>query len=274
MILETRTARAADGIRLHLEGSGRPRCLMLHGLGYASWETREMRTLLDPESGLWSVDNRGTGRSGPLTGPTSIQQLADDAAHAIDELGAPQIVIGHSMGGYIAQALAATRPEQVEGLILIGTSPGGRAATPVPPSTVDAWRAAAGAPPEEYARRTMPLSFRPGWPGEHPDAYERLLAARLDFPTPEHTWRAQFAACEDHLAHGIDPRRITVPTLVIHGTADRIVPVANGRLLALALPRAQYLEIEGAGHVVHLERPGLLAEHLMAFTTRLASTTN
>ena len=73
----------------------------------------------------------------------------------------------------------------------------------------------------------MPMSFAPGWVEEHPDEYERLLAQRLVAPTPPEAWRAQFAACAAYLVQGAPQGAVTVPTTIIHGTADRIVPYAN-----------------------------------------------
>lgn len=265
--LTSRTVIAADGSRLHMEGTGQPVWLMLHGLGYASWEADELRDLLAAGQGLWSLDNRGTGRSAPSDGPFSIEQLADDAAEAIVELGEPLLVIGHSMGGYIAQSLAQRHPEKLRGLVLIATSPGGPRSEPVPETTTRAWLAAAGASPEQYARTTMPLSFRAGWTDEHPDTFERLLASRLAHPTPQTTWRAQFEACQRFLSRGISPSTLAVPTLVLHGSADRVVPVTNGRLLRAELPDVRYREIVEAGHLVHFEAPSLVADEIQTFTT-------
>lgn len=267
--LRTRSIRADDGTRLHLEGAGEPAGLMLHGLGYASWEAEGLRERLGDGAGLWSLDNRGTGRSGELRGACSIRGLADDAARAVDELGGPLILIGHSMGGYIAQTLALSRPDAVAALVLIGTSAGGPGIMPVPTATTDVWQAAAGLSPEAYARRTMPLSLSAGWPDRHPEQFERLLAARLAHPTPQRTWRAQFAACQEFLAAGIDARRVAAPTLVIHGAADRVVPVENGRALAERIPGSRYREVPNAGHVVHLEQPRLVADEIAAFVTPL-----
>ncbi|MBN9152095.1 MAG: alpha/beta hydrolase [Micrococcales bacterium] len=238
---------------------------MLHGLGYASWEAHSLRREFG--EGLWSLDNRGTGHSDAFERQCSIDQLAEDAAVAIDDLRERVIVIGHSMGGYIAQRLAQKHPDAVAGLVLMGTSPGGPRSEPVPTSTVEAWQEAAGGTAADYARRTMPLSFRPGWTHEHRELFEQLLAARLTHPTPQSTWRAQFDACQEFLAKGIAPGSISVPALVIHGSADRVVPVGNGRLLAAELPVARYYEVADAGHLVHLEEPVLVADLIWTFTT-------
>ena len=152
-------------------------------------------------------------------------------------------------------------------LVLIATSPGGPESTPVPASTIQAWTDAAGSAPAEYARATMPLSFHAGWDREHPHDFEQLLAARLAYPTSATVWRAQFSAAERYLRTGVDVRQIDVPTFVIHGADDRVVPVENGRLLAQRIPGAQYREIARGGHLVHLEDPRAVCRDITTFTS-------
>lgn len=269
MKLLTRSIQTADNVRLHLEGSGKPRILMVHGLGYASWEAQKLRASLGREFGLWSLDNRGTGRSEGTNSPVSIAELSADAALAIESLGGPLTVLGHSMGGYIAQTLAQSRPELVHGLILIGTSSGGSGAEPVPQSTLDAWTRASGLSPAEYARLTMPLSFSENWPTQHPDEFERILNERALYPTDATMWRNQFDAAQRFLTTGI-ACNFGSPTLIVHGSADRVVPVANGRRLACQWPDADYHEISGVGHLPHLEEPEMIADLVSTFLTKHA----
>jgi 3-oxoadipate enol-lactonase len=258
--------RRAGGATLHVqEAAGARPALLLHGLGYASWASGALAGRVAPELALHSLDNRGTGESPRGTGHLTIERLAEDAAAVIEALGAPAVVVGYSMGGYIAQVLAVAHPELVAGLVLVGTSPGGDVATPVPETTKQAWMDAAGSPPAEHAARTMPLSFRDGWPEAHPDEYGRLLDARLRHPTSPSVWREQFDACEEFLRSGYDRSRLTAPALVLHGTADRVVPVENGRALHALLPHSTYREVAGAGHLLHLEEPDLVAAEIRAF---------
>ncbi|MRX44621.1 alpha/beta fold hydrolase [Agromyces kandeliae] len=255
-----------DGASLHLEGrGGRRDILMLHGLGYASWAAEALRAELDDEIGLWSLDHRGTGRSTDGSEPITMDVLVDDAAHAIDALGGRVAVCGYSMGGYVAQTLTARHPELVDRLVLIATSAGGDGATPVPHATRAAWLDAVGEPPESYARLTMPLSYREGWAEANPDAYERMIRARLAHPTPTAVWLAQYEACERFLAAGSATARLGVPILVLHGDADRVVPVPNGRALAASAPACRYVEAPGAGHLLHLEEPALVADEIRRF---------
>ncbi|MHB1234083.1 MAG: alpha/beta fold hydrolase [Microbacteriaceae bacterium] len=264
--------RAADGAVLHAEGSrGGVRStrtvVLLHGLGYASWAAAPLRASLGANIGLWSLENRGTGASTSGTAAFDIALFAEDAAGFIEQLEAPVVLVGYSMGGYIAQLLALTRPELLAGLVLIGTSAGGDRATPVPQSTRTAWLDAADDAPASFIRRTMPLSFRNGWRDAHPDAYEQLLTARLENPTPADVWSAQYDACERFLAVGAPVERITTPTLILHGSADRVLPIENGRAIASALPEQEYLEVTDGGHLLHIEEPHLITDRLRGLLT-------
>jgi pimeloyl-ACP methyl ester carboxylesterase len=185
-----------------------------------------------------------------------MEQFADDAVSVLQALGVESAhVIGLSMGGFIAQLVALRQPGRVRSLVLVGTSPGGAEHVPVPAETLDAWLANAHLPPEEFARRTMHLSFSVGWSEAHPELVEELVAARLEHPTPSECWRAQFAATGPFLVTGAPVEEIHVPVLVVHGAADRVVPISNGQLLARRISGAELVVVPGVGHVVPLEAP-------------------
>jgi len=258
----------ANGVKLWVEpgGAGAP-VLLVAGLGYASWCWRELREQLGAGLSLNAFDNRGAGRSDKPAGPYSIAQLADDAAAVLDGLGLPRVaVLGHSMGGYIALTLALRHPQRVRSLVLVGTSPGGPDTQPVPEETLNTWKLAGSLPPAEYARRSMPRSFAPGWSEAHPERFESILARRLEFPTPAPSWLAQYQACAEYVARGIDAGAIEAPALVIHGEQDRVVPHANGALLARRLRHADFVSLPRAGHLPFLEDPagfaGLVRDRL------------
>ena len=106
------------------------------------------------------------------------------------------------------------------------------------------------------------------WADAHAEEFEQLLAARLAYPTPAYAWRRQYTACEEFLARGIDAVRVTHPTLVVHGTADRVVPFENAALLVETLPHAELLRLEGAGHLALLERPQETNRAIVEFLLR------
>jgi 3-oxoadipate enol-lactonase len=251
-------------VKLYAEehGEGHP-LLLLTGLGYAIWSWQRQLSAWSQQFRCVAVENRGTGRSPKPPGPYSIEELADDAAEALE--GRRAHVAGFSMGGYIAQTLAVRHPELVDRLVLICTGTGGPDYVPVPKETLSAWQANAGSTPQEFARATMPLSFRPGWTDERPDEFEALLADRLEYPTPPECWRAQYDACNDWSARATPVERIEAPTLVLHGDADRVVPYENGVELARRIPGSRFETFVGGGHLLFLESPDRLNPVVSSF---------
>lgn len=252
----TRTVSATDGISLHVEevGSGQP-VVFVQGLGYAAWAWRSQRDAVGRVARAVVMDNRGAGRSDKPPAPYSIEQMADDVASVVESCGGPAVVVGASMGGYIAMTLAVRRSELVAALVLVSTLTGGPDSYGVPEETQMAWAANRGRPPQEFARATMPLSLAPGWVEEHPGRFEELLAARLEHPTPPEAWQAQWDACSRFLVDGVPPGAIEQPTWVVHGTLDRVVPVENAAAIKRRIPQATVTELPGAGHLCWLERP-------------------
>jgi pimeloyl-ACP methyl ester carboxylesterase len=241
-------------MQLYVEEHGDgPPLLLLTGLGYAVWSWQRQLPDWSKRFHCIAVENRGTGRSPKPPGPYTIEELADDAAEAL--AGRRAHVAGFSMGGYIAQTLALRHPELVDRLVLVCTATGGDALTPTPAETTSLWEANAGRPPEEFARATMPLSFRPGWVDEHPEEFEALLADRLEYPTPPECWSAQYAACLEWTARIVTLEEIEAPTLVVHGSADRILPYENGVEVARRIPGSHFERFEGGGHLLFLESP-------------------
>jgi pimeloyl-ACP methyl ester carboxylesterase len=253
-------------VRLYTEehGEGHP-LLLITGLGYAIWSWQRQIPDWSRHFRLIAIENRGTGRSPKPPGPYSIEQMADDAAEALQ--GRRAHVAGFSMGGYIAQTVALRHPDLVERLVLVCTATGGPDHHQIPAETNAAWLANADKPPAEYARATMPLSFRPGWTDEHPEEFERLLADRLEHPTPQECWRAQYEACWRFVRELRPVEEISAPTLVVHGDADRVVPYENGVDLARRLPDAELITLAGAGHLLFLEEPERFNGMVTSFLT-------
>jgi 3-oxoadipate enol-lactonase len=239
-------------VQLYVEehGEGHP-LLLLTGLGFAIWSWQRQLPAWSRRFRCIAVENRGTGRSPKPPGPYTLEELADDAAEAL--AGRRAHVAGFSMGGYLAQLVALRHPQLVERLVLVCTGSGGEGRVPIPAETQAVWEANAGRTPQEFARATMPLSFAPGWTDAHPDEFERLLADRLEHPTPPECWRAQYDACLRFVEQVTPVEEIAAPTLVVHGDADRIVPYENGVALARRIPDASFEPFPGAGHLLFLE---------------------
>jgi pimeloyl-ACP methyl ester carboxylesterase len=243
-------------------GEGEP-LLLLEGLGQSLWAWREQIPVFARHFRTIAFDTRGTGRSPVPEEFYGIDDLAGDAADVLD--GGTAHVVGLSMGGYVALSLALARPELVRSLVLVGTGAGGPDRVPRPQDVRDAYAAAVGLPFDEYGRRMMPLTFSAGWTERNPELFEEILAARSEHPTPDVTLDAHMEACCGFYDRGCEVERIAAPALVVHGDADVIVPVENGRTLASRLPNARYVELPGRGHNVQLEDPATINRVVLEF---------
>ena len=254
-------------IELWVDRAGHGDPVVLHpGLGYASWCWQPLIGQLADSFSMLAVDTRGAGRSDKPPGPYSIDLFADDVAAVVTSLDlGPVHFVGHSMGGFVAQRFATRHRGLARSIVLASTHPGQPGALGVPPDTLALWEEASSLDAEGYARTTFATSFREGWAAENQDRFEELLAARLEFPTPPDRWRDHFNAGGDFADAQWPAEELDVPALVVHGTADRVVPFANTDLFMSRLPRAELAAFDGAGHNIPLEEPHLLASTLREF---------
>ncbi len=191
-------------------------------------------------------DNAGVGQTAALSPPLSIIAMANQASALISALGLGRTaVLGWSMGGMIAQALAVLHPAQVSRLVLAATQPGTGHALPVPaaaaaavvspdPSTV---LSVLFPPDQAAAERIYTIGIL-----RYPDFYQASRAVTS----------AQGLAVQQWIA-GNDPAgrqlgQLRLPTLVADGTEDQLDPVANDRLLADTIPAAKLILYPDAGH--------------------------
>jgi pimeloyl-ACP methyl ester carboxylesterase len=232
-----------------VQGDGAP-VLLVHGLGYTREGWGPLRKLLARRFRVLSYDNRGIGESEIPPGPYTVAELTDDAVDVLDAAGVEHAhVLGASLGGMVAQLLAAEHPERVERLVLVGTTPGGAAAYPLPQQTLALMAEAASLAPDVALRRFVENALAPGSP-----LVDEVLAYRRRHPPDPAGWAAQAAA---GASWDVDGRlgRITAPTLVVAGAADAVVDPRNAQLLADAIPEARLELLDGAGHLPFWERP-------------------
>jgi 3-oxoadipate enol-lactonase len=236
-------------VRLHVErrGAGEP-LLLITGFTISSAIFEPVLDAYAARFDCIAYDNRGSGRSPAPWRPTSMPELAADAAGVLDRLGiAAAHVYGVSMGGMIAQELAIRFPERVRGLVLGGTTPGGpRAVRP----TLAELRALGSA----LRRDRGAHLFSPAFRREHPQEARRLLEPFARHRPPPHGVVSQLLAT---VYHDTVSRlgQVQAPTLVLHGDQDAMSPLANARLLAERIPDAELAVVHGAGHAYALEQP-------------------
>jgi 3-oxoadipate enol-lactonase len=194
-------------------------------------------------------DNRGAGRSDQPPGPYSIKQMADDAANLMDALGLENAyVFGASMGGMIAQELALNYPGKVKRLILGCTSAGGSGRV-LPSPAIQAYLE----PRTDMTLYQMlwwsaPAGYSQEFIDAHRDIVERKIRLDLIYPSRLPAYKAQLAAFKAHDAHSRLPS-LRMPTLVLVGDRDVLIPPENSRILAGVIPCAQLRIIKGAGHI-------------------------
>jgi pimeloyl-ACP methyl ester carboxylesterase len=232
------------------QGTGTP-VLLMHGLGYTRQGWGPARELLARRYRVVSFDNRGIGESAIPPGPYTVEELAGDALQVLDEAGLERAhVVATSLGGFAAQVLASDHPQRVDRLVLVGTSPGGAGAFPLPQGTLQLMAEAPSLAPDVALRRFVENAVAPG---TDVALIDEIHAYRQAHPPDPAGWAAQAGAgvawdAGDRLA------RITAPTLVVAGTADAVVDHRNARLLADAIPGASLELLDGVGHLLFWER--------------------
>lgn len=249
-----------NGINLSYEvaGTGQP-LVLIAGLGYSRWMWSKMIPGLAQEIQVISFDNRGVGESDQPSGPYTAQMMANDTAGLIEALGLEQAaVMGHSMGGFIAQALALSRPDLVSHLVLSATNYGGPHHIPVTHEAMAVLTDVTGDPLERF-RRGLEVSCAPGFAEAHPEIIEEWLQYRVENPILPAPYKAQMEVGlgllseEASFEHKL--KNISMPTLILFGEYDKVVPPGNAELLARELPDHKIVILPNAGHFFPLETP-------------------
>ena|SRR2546430_15016501 len=255
------------GHRLHYETVGdpeKPPVLLIMGLALSSRAWDRLPALLSRDFRVVSFDNRGTGRSARAGFAYRMSDLAEDAAAVLDAAGCPSAhVFGISMGGMVAQELAIRHPERVRSLALGCTFASWRGRTaPSLDTKLDLLLLNLGfVTPARISRVLVSAE----WHAAHP--HGALLWMRRAERTALRYATAQVLAIARHETL---PRlqQIRAPTLVLTGSADKLVPAANSEVLARSIPGARLVVFPNAGHVFPLEREqatvSALREHFLA----------
>ena len=257
-----------NGIDIYYEehGSGEP-LLLISGLGYGLWQWHKMVPLLAEHYRVITYDNRGAGQTDKPAGPYNVQMMAADAAGLLDALGVgPAVVVGHSMGGFIAQELALSYPEKVGKLVLASTNFGGPNHIPITPEAMAVLTDRSG-DPLELVRRGTAVACAPGFAEAHPEVVEELTQYRLTNPVPPDAYQAQMAVGMGLLAReaAFEGRLkdVTAPTVIFFGEHDRVVPPANAELLQREMPGSSVVLLPDAGHLFPIEAPERAADALI-----------
>jgi pimeloyl-ACP methyl ester carboxylesterase len=278
-----------DGVSIYYEheqrdGDGRAPVVFVQGLGFGRWMWRWQREAVADEYDVIAPDNRGTGRSDvglpPLVARLpgtlralvllklagySMGGLAADLEAVLDDAGIYDAhIVGASMGGMIAQRYALEY-SRTKSLTLCCTSHGGPDAAPVPEETQERmFDTPDGASERETIRHRMRPAFNERFTNRNPHLMDRLIEWRLEQDAGAPAREAQAAAVQKFdVSDRLDGLR--VPTLLLHGTDDQVVPVENARLLEEKISDSRLELVEGGSHLFFIEDDELVNEHLLAF---------
>jgi pimeloyl-ACP methyl ester carboxylesterase len=260
---------SSNGVDLfiHTGGEGRP-VLLIHGypLDGTIWEPQI--TGLGETARIIAPDLRGHGASAPAPGPYSMDLLAEDCANVLEalEISEPVVVGGLSMGGYIALAFYRNFPKQVAGLVLAATragadSPEGKAGRDA------AAKLAQDMGADAIAASMLPKMLAPSTYETQPALVakvQKMMAA-----TSVEGIIGDLAAMKNRPDSTPLLPEISVPTLIIHGAEDQILPRSEAEVMYKAIPDAQMKILANAGHLISLEQPALFNNALQDFLTSL-----
>lgn len=247
-------------------GAG-PRLLLVQGYaGSADDWPPDLLAGLGRSFAVLAPDNRGVGGS-ELGDPTevTIDSMAADLEALLEELGIERIpVLGFSMGGFIAQALAARAPERVESLALLSTDPGGTGA--IRAKAADWGRLVDhSGTPRERASRTISVIVPPDVAPDFDRELGELVAASLAALDPSALAAQERAMAQWWVAPpGVDGASQIAPVPIGHGAEDVVIPPGNAELLAARFPGARIELFDGAGHAFPAQRPEAVADLIVS----------
>ncbi|HSV59151.1 MAG TPA: alpha/beta hydrolase [Variovorax sp.] len=290
----------ANGIDIEIEDTGadgsqagRPVVLLIMGLGMQliAWPDDFVQPLVDAGYRVIRHDNRDIGLSDgfdhaprhnflwqtvrarmglPVRSPYTLQDMAHDSLGVLDALSVSQAhVVGASMGGMIAQRIASSAPARVLSLTSIMSSSGARG-LPGPDPKIAA--ALLRPPParDEASLVAFSLGFirmigSPAFPNDEALLRERLTLSLRRGYRPAGLIRQLLAIGADTGRRPDELARIRCPTLVLHGEADRLVPIEAGRDTARRIAGARFVAIPGMGHDLPPGVNEVLLRHIIPF---------
>ena len=267
-----------------------PAVLLTMGLGMqlTAWPDALLQSLVQAGYRVIRYDNRDIGLSGhldhlgqpslpwqwvrsrlglPLRAPYTLQDMAQDALGILDALGVARAhIVGVSMGGMVSQRIAATAPERVLSLASVMSSSGA-------PNLPGPRRDVAAAMMKKPRSRALPdvaehllglyqLIGSPAWPQDPGVLRGQIMSSLQRSHHPAGVLRQMLAVMGDTTRHTL-LAHIQCPTLVIHGAADPLVPLACGQDTARRIPGARLQVIDGMGHDWPPAVAALLAQHLL-----------
>ena len=251
------------GVRLHYAYNGDPAgipVIMLHGYTDSWFSFSKVLPLLDNKYRVYILDQRGHGDSDRPVGGYAMQQFAADVIAFMDAMKLKQAtIVGHSMGSFVAQHVAAEAPERVAKLVLIGSATTIRNNTVLGlQSEINSLKDTATVPESFVRDFQVSTAFQP--------LSQEFLSevVKESQKTPVHVWREVMAEMLAPEAN-VELKKIKTPTLILWGDKENIFPRSEQDLLASSLRNSALRVYADTGHALHWERPEWFAKDLQQF---------
>jgi pimeloyl-ACP methyl ester carboxylesterase len=235
-----------NGIHLHVErlGRGEP-VLLIPGLGAGAWLWLKTAPALSKHFSVIMPELRGGGRSDKPDRRYSVSLFANDLREMLENLDIKKThVIGVSMGGFIAQFMAATWPERVGALVLVATSLGGDGQLGPSGEVLSRTIRPRGKTRQERLEDSYSLNFSQDYRTRHPEELQRITEWRTQFPQPEFAYYRQLLA-----GYAFDGsqlvKRISAPTLIAAGKDDPFVPLEDTLTLKNNFGQSEFALFDG-----------------------------
>ena len=273
--VKSKTLAIKNGDISYLEGGQGNPLILINGFTnhFRDWH-KDFTSDLSESCQLFLPNNPGIGLSTSHRTEFSIEAYADDLTEWILKLNLGKVaVLGHSMGGYIAQEIARRIPEQLSALILSSSRMGGRFATPADPRVAEVLTRSYSSIQEEKEASLQILAT--------PEYFDQIRVHRKSVEAEA----AQHSAREVHVPEEMkkiqnnarlrwiesfgekqkDYERFKFPTLILVGNEDRIIPPINGIELVRAFPNSWLLKYPKGGHALSLQFPIEISQTIQAF---------
>jgi pimeloyl-ACP methyl ester carboxylesterase len=235
-------------VSYELAGDGYPLVLILGLTAHKDWWYPQLIETLSKRFTVLTFDNRGAGRTlTPEEGEFSMEMFADDTAGLMDALGLERAnVLGHSMGGMIAQELVLKYPAKVNKLVLCSTNCGGTQSIPPSQEALNLMLDLSGGLKDRF-ERVLKLTFPAEYLETNPQFVEEFKQRYMSAPCTDANAARQFMAIIKWSSYDRLPE-IQAPTLITPATEDITIPPENCRIISKLIPGAKLQEYEGVGH--------------------------
>lgn len=243
-------------------GKGAP-LVLIHGMGGDTTEWMHLIPELSKEVRCIAVDLRGHGKSGKPDMPYTQDLFAEDVATLLDTLHIDQAYIcGISMGGFVALKMALNQPKKVKGLILIDT------AARMSPKSIEVagrWgKIFMEKGLDAYIEAEVKDVFHPMYSRRHKDEV-KAFADSMRTRDSATVMRIQQGYMKNPITLDKEIKNIKVPTLIIHGREDIVVPFEEAEFMNKQIPNSQIAVVPFAGHAALLERKDFFADIMLYF---------